>query len=130
MMNLYLIFNLDIIMDLFTNIVILIALTSLSMLFNFVKRENRIWTKIVNGIIIGVIILTVMNNPWLVLDGGTTFFDSRTIIYPIVANFYGLLTTSIAAIIGISFRIIKGFNDGNFTATFIGSYTIVVSIIV
>ncbi len=117
-------------MDLFTNIVILIALTSLSMLFNFVKRENSLLSKVINGVIIGIIILTVMNNPWLVLDEGTIFFDSRTIIYTVITNFYGVLTTSIAAIIGVSFRIIKGLDDGNIGAAFIGSYTIVISIIV
>jgi hypothetical protein len=58
------------------------------------------------GVIIGVIAILIMMFPWTFQEG--IFFDTRTVLYSISGVFFGGLTTIVAAIIGIVYRVLIG----------------------
>ena len=98
--------SIQIIVDLLKNAIILFAIVLAYGTLNLRPRQPKIWQKIVIGIVIGACAVLIMHNPWQMETG--LIFDARSILISVVAAFFSPLTTIIAVVIGIGFRILIG----------------------
>ena len=102
--------NGSIILGLLQNIAILLAFTMLYDL-TWVKQEmpNKLWRKVLTGVIIGGIGVILMLSPWTLVPG--LVFDTRSILLSISGIFFGSVPTIVAMAITGSVRMIMG-GDG------------------
>ncbi len=76
-------------------------------LYAIIRYEKANWTKrVVAGLIIGLLAVLIMANPWILQDG--IHLDGRSVLLSISGVFFGLVPTAIAAAIAVVFRIIIG----------------------
>ena len=109
--------------SLLQNAILLFGLGFLFAAASFETKINKTVIKIAMGLIIGGILLLIMRNPW-VLDEGL-IFDTRSVLLSVTGMFFGGITTSIATIIALIYRISLG-GDGIYA----GIATIVFSAII
>jgi PAS domain S-box-containing protein len=69
------------------------------------RREN-LGSQLVSGLVLGMIVVAVMLNPWELAPG--IFFDTRTIVLSVGGLFLGLIPTSVAMSLGALYRIYAG----------------------
>ncbi len=84
-------------------------LLALGIIFDSVTLQgyrNTLISKILTGISLGIIVLAIMLNPWVLKPG--VVFDTRSILLSLSALFFGILPTCIAAILALLYRIWKG----------------------
>ncbi len=108
----------DSLIYLLQNIGLLFALVFLYGATNFNPQVKELRKKIIIGLVIGVFAILVMNFPWKLEEG--IFYDTRSILLSITGAFFGVITTTIAALIALVYRIILG-GDG----VYAGSLTII-----
>ncbi len=98
------------ILDTFVSLIYNAALLlSLTIVYDIIAtRETRInrITQIYTGMIVGVIALAIMINPWIMQPG--VVFDTRTILYSLAALFFGPVTAIVSGLFGIAYRIWMG----------------------
>ena len=90
--------------DMLRNVVILFALVFLYGSTNISFKPKTAAVKIVHGLIIGGFAVLIMLFPWQFGDG--LIFDSRSVLFVITGAFFSPLTTLVAAIIGVTYRIL------------------------
>ncbi|MDD3865800.1 MAG: diguanylate cyclase [Candidatus Izemoplasmatales bacterium] len=96
----------QIIADLFRNAILLFAIVLAYGTLNLRPIQAKNWQKIVLGIIIGGFAILIMLNPWQMGPG--LIFDTRSVLISLTAAFFSPLTSIIAMVIGIGFRISIG----------------------
>jgi PAS domain S-box-containing protein len=98
--------NVEMLISLINNAALLLAIGVLYEVL-FCKMNMKTCLKCVAaGIIIGLIGIALMLNPWELSPG--LFFDTRTILLSIVALYFGFIPTVIGALIIISYRFYVG----------------------
>jgi len=88
------------------NAALLLSLAVVYDLLAYEESRINVFTKIYTGLIIGVIALAIMLNPWTMQEG--IVFDSRTILFSLGAMFFGPLPALISTLPGIFYRILMG----------------------
>jgi PAS domain S-box-containing protein len=74
--------------------------------FNIHAISKKYVREGITGLIVGLIALTVMLNPWVIQPG--VFFDTRWVLLSLCGLFFGFTPTVIAMIIAGSFRLYQG----------------------
>ncbi len=105
------------------NASLLLALNILHEISFQLPRRLRRATPYLNGILIGLIGMTIMSIPFTFPN--SIFFDTRTILVSVSALVFGPIPSTVAAVILIVFRLLKG-NIGALmgVATIAGSWAI------
>lgn len=62
------------------------------------------WRDVITGVLVGLMGIALMANPWTVRPG--VFFDARSILLGIAGLFFGLIPTALAAAIAGAYRLI------------------------
>lgn len=106
--------------DFVTNAVVLFALVFVYALTNLDSKNKKINQQIYLGFVIGVFAILVMLTGWKAEDGA--IFDTRSILISITGLFFGPITTVIASLIAVIYRLFLG-NNGVIS----GVLTIIVS---
>lgn len=109
--------------DLIRNALLLFALVFLYGALNVKPNQKNIIKSIILGLVIGGFVILVMLNPWVMAQG--LIFDTRSVLMSVTAAFFSPLTTLVAAVVGITYRIILGG-----TGVYAGVGSIVVSVII
>jgi len=98
------------ILETFINLIYNAALLlSLAVVYDLIAYEEskiNVFTKIYTGLIIGVIALGIMINPWTIEEG--IVVDSRIILFSLGALFFGPLPAVVSTMPGILYRILMG----------------------
>lgn len=98
------------ILDTFVSLIYNAALLlSLSIVYDIIAaQESKVsrLTQVYTGLIIGVIALAIMINPWIMQPG--IVFDTRTILYSLGAMFFGPIAAIVSSLFGIAYRIWMG----------------------
>ncbi|MDD3957773.1 MAG: diguanylate cyclase [Candidatus Izemoplasmatales bacterium] len=89
--------------NMFQNIILLFAIVFIYGASNVLPKERSPLKQALSGLFIGGFACLIMGFPWKFSEG--LIFDTRSVLFGVTALFFGPITTSIAAIIGISFRI-------------------------
>lgn len=92
--------------DLLNNAILLFGLALIYVATNYKQSKQHHWRSFILGGIIGFISILIMRNSWMFFQG--VFFDTRSVLFVVTGLFFGPITTSIAAVIGIVYRIIQG----------------------
>ncbi len=92
--------------DLINNAILLFGLGFIYAATNHEQRKNTFFKKVILGISIGAITLLVMMNPWIFAEG--LIFDTRSVLLGVTGLFFGGITTSVAALIALIYRISLG----------------------
>ncbi|MBN2884230.1 MAG: diguanylate cyclase, partial [Clostridia bacterium] len=98
--------NVKMVAEIAYNISLLLALCSLFVIFPYNPLKNNILRKMTTGLIVGIIGIGVMLNPFTLYEG--LVFDARSIILVVSGMFFGLVPTIIGGISLIVFRIYEG----------------------
>lgn len=102
------------------NAILLFGLGFLFAATSFDSKFNKKSRQVILGITIGGILLLIMRNPWVLEEG--LFFDTRSVLLSVTGLFFGGITTGIAALIAIVYRIsIGGSGIYSGIATIIGA---------
>ncbi|MGE4572674.1 MAG: HD domain-containing phosphohydrolase [Candidatus Izemoplasmatales bacterium] len=92
--------------DILINIILLFGLVFIISLTNSkIKLKNRLFDFIF-GIVIGLITIFIMINAWQMATG--VFFDTRTVMISVTALFFSPITSFIATLVAIAYRIYIG----------------------
>jgi diguanylate cyclase (GGDEF)-like protein len=113
----------DMIISISNNIFILLSIVFLYTLSNYELYKHKRIKQVVTGIVVGFLTLFLMTNPMVFEEG--IVFDTRTILIPISGVFFGPITTIIASIIAIAYRV----NLGG-VGMMVGISTIVISAVI
>jgi diguanylate cyclase (GGDEF)-like protein len=89
--------------SLIQNIVILFAMIFLYGSSNLMPEQSKSYKKIAQGVIIGGFSILIMTFPWSLGEG--VIFDTRSVLLSVTGVFFGPITTGIAALIAIMYRI-------------------------
>lgn len=92
--------------ELINNAIILLAVVFLYTATNYDTETKSLGKKSLVGVLLGLSAIFVMSNPWELTTG--LFFDSRSILYVITAQFFGWIPTLISMSIGLGYRIYVG----------------------
>jgi diguanylate cyclase (GGDEF)-like protein len=92
--------------DLVKNGILLFGLGFIYAATNFEQNSNKLKYRISLGVALGMIAVLIMMYPWRLEEG--LFFDTRSVLYSIIGLFFGGVTTIVAALIGIIYRIGRG----------------------
>ena len=92
--------------DLINNAILLVGLALIYTVTNYRQSPKNKLRSIVLGFIIGVIAILVMKNSWLYLQG--VFFDTRSVLFVVTGLFFGPITTGVAGLIAVVYRITQG----------------------
>ena len=92
--------------DLINNAILLFGLGFIYAATNYEQKKNTLLKKVLLGILIGTITILVMMNPWQ-LDQGL-IFDARSVLLGVTGLFFGGITTAVAALIALIYRISLG----------------------
>lgn len=95
--------------SLLQNAILLFGLGFLFAAASFETKLNKTFLKVVTGLIIGGIAILIMRNPWE-LEAGL-IFDTRSVLLSVTGMFFGGITTAIATLIAMFYRISIG-GDG------------------
>src|SRR5690554_705364 len=113
----------DIFISISNNILILFTIVFLYAITDYELNINKRLKQIMTGIVIGLIALFLMSNPFEFAEG--IIFDTRTILLPLTAFFFGIIPVTIATTIAVLFRLYMGG-----TGMIIGIFTIVASMVI
>ncbi|MCR3906638.1 MAG: diguanylate cyclase [Tenericutes bacterium] len=92
--------------DLLNNAILLFGLGFVYAATNIDQNTNKAIKKIFLGVAIGAISVLIMLNPWTHSEG--LIFDTRSVLFSVTGLFFGGLTTGIAVLIGVIFRVSLG----------------------
>jgi diguanylate cyclase (GGDEF)-like protein len=92
--------------DLLNNAILLFGLGFIYAATNYEQRKNTQFKKIALGSLIGVITILIMMNPWKLDEG--LIFDTRSVLLGVTGLFFGGITTGVAALIALIYRISLG----------------------
>ncbi len=92
--------------DIMLNIVLLFGLVSIINLFNKTIEKRQVYVKILNGVVIGGVTILIMMNGWTFEPGA--MFDTRSVIIGLSALFFSWITSSIALVMAIIYRVVIG----------------------
>lgn len=92
--------------DLLNNAILLFGLGFVYAATNIDQSTNKLIKKLFLGVAIGGISVLIMLNPWTHSVG--LIFDTRSVLFSVTGLFFGGITTGIAALIGIIFRLSLG----------------------
>jgi len=70
------------------------------------SRNENLGSKLLSGLVLGIIVVAVMLNPWELAPG--IFFDTRTIVLSVGGLFLGVIPTLVAMSLGALYRIYAG----------------------
>ena len=98
--------NLNMFAEIIYNISLLLALCSVFVILSYKFRNLSKIKKILLGLIIGLIGIAIMLNPFRLIEG--VVFDVRSVLMVVSGMFFGFIPTVIGGIILIIFRIIEG----------------------
>ncbi|WMW25100.1 ATP-binding protein [Methanolobus sediminis] len=98
--------NTELIISLINNAALLLAIGVLYEVFFYNITMKACSKSVTVGIIIGLIGIALMLNPWELSPG--IFFDTRTILLSTVALFFGFIPAVVGALIIISYRLYVG----------------------
>ncbi|WP_292467452.1 ATP-binding protein [Methanolobus sp.] len=98
--------NAEILLALINNAALLLAIGVLYEVLFFNMDTNTRFKGIAAGIIIGLIGIALMLNPWELSPG--LFFDTRTILLSIVGLFFGFIPAVVGALIISCYRLYEG----------------------
>lgn len=96
----------QILRDFINNSTLLFSLVFLYGAMNVKPRQKNNVKSVFLGLMIGLSAILLMLNPWEFTQG--LIFDSRSVLLCVTAAFFSPLTASIAALIGIAYRIYLG----------------------
>ncbi len=113
----------DIFISISNNILILFTIVLLYAITDNELNMNKRLKQIMTGIVIGLIALFLMSNPFEFAEG--IIFDTRTILLPLTAFFFGIIPVTITTTIAVLFRLYMGG-----TGMIIGIFTIVASMVI
>ena len=94
------------VLDILFNIAMLLSLSIVYTTHNLRRLKAGPLRNLIMGIIIGAVGILIMSRPFVYQEG--VFFDSRTILIGVSGMFFGLISTSIASLIMIVFRLFIG----------------------
>ncbi|AUD64057.1 hypothetical protein BK010_10335 (plasmid) [Tenericutes bacterium MO-XQ] len=97
---------LEILYSLLQNAILLFGLGFLFAAASFETKLNKPLLKILTGLTIGGIAILIMRNPWE-LEAGL-IFDTRSVLLSVTGMFFGGMTTSIATLIALLYRVSLG----------------------
>ncbi|MDO9628352.1 MAG: diguanylate cyclase, partial [Acholeplasmataceae bacterium] len=97
---------LEIFSDLLNNAILLFGLGFIYAATNYEQQKSTLFRKVFLGIIIGAIAIMIMSNPWKLQEG--LIFDTRSVILGVTGLFFGGITTVVAALIALIYRITLG----------------------
>ncbi|QDE30523.1 EAL domain-containing protein [Shewanella polaris] len=92
--------------SLMSNAVLLLALVVIYDAITIQKIAPKKYEKVLSGIFIGMIAISVMNAPWVLRLG--IHFDTRWVLLSLSGLFFGFIPTLIAAVFAACFRIFLG----------------------
>ncbi|MBU1093959.1 MAG: diguanylate cyclase [Firmicutes bacterium] len=98
--------GIDLISKLMQNIVLLFALVFIYAATNFNPGQKKLTHKIFLGIVIGGFATLLMINHWEVETGA--IFDTRSALLAVSGVFFGPITTLVAVVVAISYRVSLG----------------------
>lgn len=85
-------------------------LLALGMVYDALALRRRdsltVWQKFLSGILLGIIGIVVMMNPWTMAPG--VWFDARTVLLSISGLFFGPLPTFLAILMTAAYRVCLG----------------------
>jgi len=84
-------------------------LLSVALVYDLIAYEEsrvNVFTKIYTGLIVAVIALAIMINPWTMEPG--VVFDTRTILFSLAAMFFGPLPAILSGTLAILYRVWMG----------------------
>lgn len=96
----------DVARDIAINVILLFGLVFLVTLSDQKHEQRRITGKIIFGLIIGFITIIIMMNGWALETG--VIYDTRTVIIGVTGLFFSSVTSVIAAMVAIIYRIYVG----------------------
>jgi diguanylate cyclase (GGDEF)-like protein/PAS domain S-box-containing protein len=99
----------DIVRDIVVNVILLFGLVFMVTLSDQKHEQRRLIGKIIFGVVIGVITIIIMMNGWQMESGVS--YDTRSVIISVAGIFFSAITSIIAALIAIGYRISVG-GDG------------------
>ena len=91
---------------LLNNAVLLFGLGFMYAATNYDQNQSRYRRKVILGIVVGLITVLIMLNPWTFEEG--VFFDTRSVIIAVTGLFFGPLTTGVAIVIPLIYRLYLG----------------------
>ncbi|MGX9463071.1 PAS domain S-box protein [Shewanella sp. A14] len=106
----------DSFLSLMNNAVLLLALLVIYNAVGLQKIAPPKFKSLISGVFIGIIAVSLMNNPWVLQPG--IYFDARWVLLSLSGLFFGLVPTLIAAILAACFRFHLG-GDGYYVGTLI-----------
>lgn len=92
--------------DLLNNAILLFGLGFIYAATNYEQHKHTQTKKILLGVLIGVITILIMMNPWKLAEG--LIFDTRSVLLGVTGLFFGGITTIVAALIALVYRISLG----------------------
>lgn len=104
--------NSDIILSFTSNIMLLMSLAVIYSIFPYESRLRNIYKKIIMGIFVSIIGISIMYTPFELMEG--IFFDARAVAISVTAMFLGVIPTLIGGLAMITYRIYLG-GDGALT---------------
>lgn len=99
----------DVIRDIVVNVILMFGLVFLVTLSDQKHEQRKIIGKVIFGIVIGIIAIFVMMNGWRMESG--VIYDTRSVIISVTGLFFSTITSLLALIIAIVYRISLG-GDG------------------
>jgi len=96
--------------DLLRNSILLFGLIFVYGALNFRPNETKLINNIVAGLMIGFFTIMIMMNPWQfeIDSGGSIFYDTRSVILSVAAAFFSPVSSLIAMLASVIYRIIVG----------------------
>ena len=116
----------DVVRDIVINVVLLFGLVFMVSLTDQKHTESKLPGKIVFGIVIGFITIIVMMNGFQMENG--VIYDTRSVLISVTGLFFSSVTSIIAAIIAIGYRIILG-GDGVYAGVLTIFFSITIALI-
>lgn len=98
--------NFEIFSQLINNAGLLLTVSILNQVGHLIIRERNKYSNVIDGLILGVIAITVMTNPMTFVEG--LVFDTRSILLSVSALYLGAVPAIIAATMAALFRIYQG----------------------
>ncbi len=98
--------NLEILSQLVNNAGLLLSVSILNQVGHLIIHRRSKYSDVIDGLILGVIAITVMTNPMTFVEG--LVFDTRSILLSVSALYLGAIPAIIAAIMAALFRIYQG----------------------
>lgn len=98
--------NTEIILSFISNIMLLLSLAVVYSIFPYESRLKVIYKKILMGIVVAIIGISIMYTRFELMDG--VYFDARAVAISVTAMFLGLIPTLIGGIGMIGYRLYLG----------------------